>query len=205
MTGGDSLFLSEARASTAAAAAAASDALVADCAPVIGGMRRFRELNNPVALALRIGTERVPDMHPPRQHDIEAKTYRGAQIAEQRQASRSDDPDDLPLLYFVFFRVPEERRAEFDAWYDQEHIPLLLKCEHWAMVRRFRLEQESGPSHLALHYIADVRAFLAPERTAARTTEWYRRISSEPWFKGSYKICLQELATNGPAAAMAAG
>src|SRR5690606_4511057 len=38
---------------------------------------------------------------------------------------------DAPILYAVLFTVPEERLDEFDSWYEEDHVPLLLESPDW--------------------------------------------------------------------------
>ncbi|TWG79000.1 hypothetical protein L602_000800000690 [Cupriavidus gilardii J11] len=97
---------------------------------------------------------------------------------------------DAPVLYAVWFDVPAERKADFDAWYDEDHVPLLMQCEDWRMVRRFDVASgEPGRyTRLALHYLADVAALDSDARKRARETPWRARIASEPWFRGVYDV-----------------
>jgi hypothetical protein len=95
---------------------------------------------------------------------------------------------DAPLLYAVSFNVPPEGRAEFDAWYETEHIPMLMECPDWLMVRRLQVvDGVPDPySHMALHYLASEAALASPERDRARKTPWRNRLAEHDWFKASY-------------------
>ncbi|RKE74305.1 DUF4286 family protein [Pseudorhodoplanes sinuspersici] len=97
---------------------------------------------------------------------------------------------DAPILYAVWFNVPQDRASEFNDWYESEHIPLLMKAQDWRMVRRFRIvDGEPGTwSHLALHYLASIAALQSPEREVARKTAWRDKLAAESWFKGNYSI-----------------
>ena len=111
--------------------------------------------------------------------------YVGEETSDQRQPALTEDPLDAPILYSVFFSVPDERAEEFDSWYTDEHVPLLLGCRDWLMCRRF-LIHEGDPqpwTHLALHYLDDIAALDSPEREAARSTEWRESLAAEPWFQ----------------------
>lgn len=116
--------------------------------------------------------------------------YIGKKLSEARRDDVDDTFLDAPYLYAVFFSVPDEKAEEFNAWYDDEHVPLLLKCKHWLAVRRFEiLEGEPQPwTHLAIHHIDDMAAFTSPEREAARTTEWRAKLAEEPWFQSSNQL-----------------
>lgn len=94
-----------------------------------------------------------------------------------------------PILYAVFFTVPKERHEEFDAWYVEDHVPLLLGSADWLGCRRYRIVsgEPENYTHVALHHLRSVDALASPEREAARNTAWRRKLASEPWFKGAYK------------------
>lgn len=89
------------------------------------------------------------------------------------------------VLFTVAFDVPEQDRADFEGWYEEEHVPLLMKVPGWLRVRRFLVRPGfAGPawSHLALHEIASPAVLDAPEREAARTTPRRDALAARPWF-----------------------
>jgi hypothetical protein len=117
--------------------------------------------------------------------------YIGRELAVRRQTH--GDPAaalDAPILYAVWFTVPEDHADAFDAWYEQDHIPQLMACPEWLMVRRFRISdgEPQGFNRLALHYLADRGALESPARAAARATPWRAKLAAEPWFVGSYSV-----------------
>ncbi len=63
--------------------------------------------------------------------------YTGELASWQTQPALSDE-DVLasPYLYAVLFAVPAGHREEFDDWYTQDHVPLLLGCPDWLGCRR---------------------------------------------------------------------
>ena len=116
-----------------------------------------------------------------------ATRYIGNEISSQWRDDAGADGLDASFIYSVFFSVPDEAADAFNAWYTEEHVPMLLKCSDWLGCRRF-LISEGDPqpwTHLALHYIADMSAFDSPEREAARSTELRQKLSEEPWFNAS--------------------
>lgn len=117
------------------------------------------------------------------------------QRAERRRADAGEDPRALPILYTVGFPVPQEKVPEIEDWYDQEHAPMLQLCPYWVMTRRFHVEGDAAKNwgtHLAVHYLSDIRALRSPERDEARRTPWRDRLAAQPWFRGIYTITLQE-------------
>ncbi len=134
--------------------------------------------------------------------------YLGEQIGEQHAAHAGDAALDAACLYAVFFNVPGDRQQEFNDWYEQDHVPILLECKDWLMCRRFAV-RDGAPanwSHLALHYLNDAAALDAPERARARATPWRARLAVEPWFNASYLVFSRHMprqAGRAPAAATA--
>jgi hypothetical protein len=97
---------------------------------------------------------------------------------------------DTQILYAVWFNVPQERLADFDDWYNNDHVPLLMQCKDWQMVRRFNvISGEPKPyNRLALHYLADKSALDSPERKKSRETPWRAKLAGESWFSGAYSV-----------------
>jgi hypothetical protein len=100
------------------------------------------------------------------------------------------EPIDAAYVYAVFFAVPDERHQEFNDWYEQDHVPTLLECRDWRIVRRFRISDGEPEkwTHLALHYLDDNGALSSPERERARASPWRARLAQESWFNGKYFV-----------------
>jgi len=116
--------------------------------------------------------------------------YLGEEIFCQSRTPGDEAVPDLPLLYTVWFNVPADRAPEFNAWYEQEHIPILLRCPEWRMTRRFKII-EGAPerwTHVAVHYLSDLKAMESQARRQARQTPWRDRLAAEPWFKAKYTL-----------------
>jgi hypothetical protein len=97
---------------------------------------------------------------------------------------------DAAILYPVLFSVPPEGEKDFDAWYDEEHLGILLRSPYWPMCRRFKIHKPAPDSwtHIALHYLTDLRALESKERDEARATPWRARLAQHEWFKGDYRV-----------------
>ncbi|MBS7542830.1 DUF4286 family protein [Ancylobacter oerskovii] len=95
-----------------------------------------------------------------------------------------------PVLYAVFFTVPEDSLAEFDAWYCDDHVPLLLSDPRWIGTRRFAIRDgiPEGYNRLALHHLADRKVLDSEAREKARATPWRARLAQQPWFRGNYLV-----------------
>jgi hypothetical protein len=129
---------------------------------------------------------------PPRadhQAIVRVERYIAKQTGERKAAGAPADIVEADVLYPVMFRVPAEREVEFDRWYEEEHMDLLLGCPYWPMCRRFKViaPDPTSHTHIALHYLTDMRALDSEERTRARTTAWRDRLAVEPWFRAEYR------------------
>ena len=138
-----------------------------------------------------LGTHELANALPAPGHEAvkTVERYTGEDIGEQRAAGAPAHILEAPVVYPVLFRVPPEREHEFNAWYEEEHMDILLRCEHWPYCRRFRLHGPSnGYTHLALHHLTDLKALESQERDEARATAWRDRLAEEAWFKGDYRV-----------------
>jgi hypothetical protein len=100
------------------------------------------------------------------------------------QVSDLGEPVFGSVVSAVAFAVPEEDRAQFDAWYETEHVPMLLEADDWLRVRRYRvIDGEGGPwTHLALHELASREVMDSPERAAARRGPLREALVGRDWF-----------------------
>lgn len=119
--------------------------------------------------------------------------YVGNLIDEQKRDDAGDDPYAAPILYAVFWSVPDERIPDFNAWYDGENTPLLLKCPDWLACRRYELvDTDPEPwTHVALHYIKDMAAFDSEERAHALGAPGRTKLEEEPWFQAKTLVYLK--------------
>lgn len=114
-----------------------------------------------------------------------------------REVSRTQRPGldagaalDAPVVNSIWFDVPPGGEDEFDAWYDTEHIPLLMRAPDWLLVRRFSVAARAPfpATRLSLHYIAREEALASPERQAARATPWRDFLARRDWFKPRTRV-----------------
>lgn len=97
------------------------------------------------------------------------------------------DTGEVPLaryLYLVTFAVPEAHLGEFDRWYDEEHVPMLMRNGHWQRCRRYAITsgEPEEVSRAAIHELADLKALESPERTKARSTAWRAELAKHGYF-----------------------
>lgn len=117
--------------------------------------------------------------------------YTGRLLSWQQQEGISEAQMlESQVLYSVFFTVPEDRQADFNDWYTQDHVPRLLEEPEWLGVRRYQIVDGAPESytHLALHHLASADALESSARAAARTTPWRDQLAAESWFRGTYMV-----------------
>jgi hypothetical protein len=147
---------------------------------------RYTAFNLPQTLLLADVRSRPHGVNLRAPDGVDFASLSAAACSEVRQPGL-DDPTSAPLLYTVIFKVADDWQAEFDEWYDVEHIPMIFECKDWSLTRRYRLDRESGYTHLAIHYIMNARAFDSPALKAARLTPWRAKFLEQSWFTGSEK------------------
>jgi hypothetical protein len=105
----------------------------------------------------------------------------GRAIVFRRWACEQINPGDAAppagsrALFLACGEVPAEHEAEFNRWYDEEHVPMLRRVEGVLAARRFRA-RAGTPRYIALYDLADERALGSPGWRAAIETPWSRRI-----------------------------
>ena len=132
------------------------------------------------------------------------ETYPDAMPEDQTTAAASfmaSEIDDTGVanepygaLMLVAFDVPPARVKEVEAWYVEEHVPLLMRAPGWLRARRYLVSSASGPirwTHLAFHELRDFSVLATKERAFARSTPWRAKFSAEPWFESAGRVMFE--------------
>jgi hypothetical protein len=82
---------------------------------------------------------------------------------------------DTPWLYIVHTDIPEEIVAEYNEWYDREHLPRLVTVPGVVRARRYAATAAS-PRYLTAYELEDRNAFDSPEGLQARKTPWTEKM-----------------------------
>ncbi len=86
-------------------------------------------------------------------------------------------------VYLAVFPLPRDKLEEFDAWFIEEHGPMILQAVQWATVMLCAVRQ--GPyTRIGVHLLTDLAALDSPERQAAGVTPWTKQIMSADWSAG---------------------
>ena len=104
--------------------------------------------------------------------------------------------EEAGRLFVIGFDVPAASHAELDAWYEEEHVGLLLQVPGWLRVRRYLLEDSQDGvrmTHLALHELRGPEVLQAPERERL-ATPWRARLAEHAWFRNSIRWVYRPIA-----------
>jgi len=97
-------------------------------------------------------------------------------LSDSWAAGVSETAGAPPVVMAVSISVPPALVPDMEAYYEQEHNPLLLAVPGWRRARRFVLTAGTGPKYLSLHEIDSEAAFEEPGYQAAISTPWRNRI-----------------------------
>jgi hypothetical protein len=100
-------------------------------------------------------------------------------VYEQISLDGSEPDPVAPVILAVAMSVPADAEDDLDAWYTDEHIPMLLDVPGWLRIRRYRLTRsldEPGPDLLSLHELTGPQVLDEPSFRAAISTPWRDRV-----------------------------
>jgi antibiotic biosynthesis monooxygenase (ABM) superfamily enzyme len=115
------------------------------------------------------------------------------------------DPVDEPGgLLVVRTDVDPASEADFNAWYNEEHLPALCGVPGVIGGRRFRAV-EGGPAYMATYYLTDPGVQASEAWKQAANTPWSARV--RPAFRNLWRVVYRPLPASergSPASSMAA-
>ena len=76
--------------------------------------------------------------------------------------------------------------ADFNRWYDEEHIPALSAVPGTLLARRYRASNTSGQEHLALYHLESPDVVATDAWAQAVDTPWTRRV--RPFMRDRLRI-----------------
>ena len=83
-----------------------------------------------------------------------------------------------PWLYLVHTDIPADVVDDYNAWYDQEHLPRLVGVPGVERARRYVADPGLSPRYLTAYDLSIKDAFESPEGLKARKTPWTERMRS---------------------------
>ena len=87
--------------------------------------------------------------------------------------------------------IAPEREAEFNEWYDKEHIPALAAVPGVLCARRFRAT-DGNRKYVALYHLATPDVVESAEWKEARQSDWTSRL--QPHFRDHLRLVLRRYA-----------
>lgn len=112
--------------------------------------------------------------------------------AEQLPPGNQSAVSSAGGLMMYAMNVAPEAEAEFNAWYDQEHIPRLSAVSGCLMARRFKIMSavsEGRQRYLALYHLASPDVCSSSPWKEAANTEWTAKM--RPHFRDGLRIVLR--------------
>ena len=100
-------------------------------------------------------------------------------VYEEISADGPAASEPAPVLLSVALSVPAGAEDDLQAWYTDEHIPMLLEVPGWRRIRRFRLVHGMdgpAPEFLSVHELAGPQVLEEPGYRAAISTPWRDRV-----------------------------
>jgi hypothetical protein len=88
------------------------------------------------------------------------------------------DIEEATWLYQVHTDIPDDVAAEYNEWYDKEHLPRLVTVPGVLRARRYVAIAGTGPRYLTAYDLSDSDAFESPAGLLARKTPWTARMRS---------------------------
>jgi hypothetical protein len=82
---------------------------------------------------------------------------------------------DADFVLTVRLNIPAEKEADFNEWYNVDHVPALVGVPGVYCARRYAAA-EGDPKYLAVYEMNDARVPKTPEWDKARNSEWTLRI-----------------------------
>ena len=83
-----------------------------------------------------------------------------------------------PWLYIVHTDIPAEIVGDYNAWYDEEHLPRLVTVPGVVRARRYVADDGVSPRYLTAYDLSIRDAFESPEGLKARKTSWTEKMRS---------------------------
>ena len=85
---------------------------------------------------------------------------------------------DAPWLYIVHTDIPGHIAAEYNEWYDKEHLPRLVTVPGVLRARRYNRVSGPGPQYLTAYELTGPDVWESPAAHQARKTPWTEKMRS---------------------------
>lgn len=108
---------------------------------------------------------------------VQAPPWVGLRALTDRPGAQAQAQAQAQALYHYVVEtdIPPEAAADFNAWYDQEHLPGLAAVPGTVRARRFR-RLSGSPEYLACYDLVSPDVLGSPPWLAVRNTDWSNRV-----------------------------
>jgi len=113
---------------------------------------------------------------------------------EQTLPGDANSPSGAGGLLVNAMNVAPEHDAEFNEWYDHEHIPALAAVAGVMSARRFR-DPKGTHRYLALYHVTKPEVTKGAEWKNAASTSWTERL--RPYFRDHLRILSRRYVRGG--------
>ncbi|HJZ33384.1 MAG TPA: hypothetical protein VKF35_19850 [Hyphomicrobiaceae bacterium] len=119
--------------------------------------------------------------------------FEGTQLTPGAAAA----PDDGGGLLLNAMNVAPEAEADFNAWYDEEHLPALARVPGTLAARRYRSAEAESGSHryVALYHLESPTVTQSAAWKAAVDTSWSAKV--RPHFRNRIRILARRYVRGG--------
>ena len=92
------------------------------------------------------------------------------------------------MIFFHVVNLAPEAEDDFNAWYDQEHIPALAAVPGTLLARRYRADENGSSTHkyLAIYHLETPDVTRSEAWAAAVDTPWSDRV--RPHFQDRLRV-----------------
>jgi hypothetical protein len=95
--------------------------------------------------------------------------------AEQILPGRTVGPDNAGGMLLIAMNVSPEAEVEFNAWYDEEHVPRLKTVPGMLCARRFR-SRAGSRKYIAIYHLSGPEVQASEAWAHAITTPWQKKM-----------------------------
>lgn len=113
----------------------------------------------------------------------------GLRLLQDRAGASHGQP--VCWHYVVETDVLPEMEADFNAWYDEEHLPGLAAVPGTVCAARYRTDAPDGPRYHACYGLETLATFGSPPWLAVRATDWSSRI--RPAFRNTRRTMFRRV------------
>lgn len=130
--------------------------------------------------------------------------FEGTQITpgDEKAPAPAADAANAGALLVNAMNVAAEGEDDFNAWYDQEHLPALLAVPGTLAARRYRSAETGGGSHryVAIYHLSSAEVTQSEAWAKAVDTSWSAQV--RPHFRDRLRILSRRYTRGAPVAAV---